>query len=349
MKTYWNKKVTALVLALGLLLCSFTGAVAQENTAADFAALQPLMDLVAATALAGGENPELVPGSDGSLSEAFVTAFFQLGQTADASLGITADMLGDTQRQAEYLSKVFAAQAPALAPIPQGEGINGFVGFLPQTVNSAEGENGIQIIGELYWAEQPIQSLSQAEYDKVQWLDERAIYSFQKDAGALNGFRLTGFSVGSELNMEMAMQGYFDEILVEYVNTRLGFSVQYPSLFDDELLVEDEDGLSAKLADGSASFFAKRVDNVSNAELHDYLNVIADAIPGAKAQINDEFRYGTVAYTTEDGSSVFDIYVVTDKYIYQTELSYQASLADRFALYCAYLENTFMVDEVSVG
>ena len=125
--------------------------------------------------------------------------------------------------------------------------------------------------------------------------------------------------------------------------------MQYPSVFTDDMLVEDGDGVSAKLEDGSVSFFAKRVENASQANLNDYVGVIANGLTGSKSNINDTFNYGTVTYDTEEGFTVFDVYIVTDKYIYQAELSYRKDLAPTYQMFTAYLENSFLVYEVSVG
>lgn len=344
-----NNKFLAWLLVICLMMSGLSGALAQGTASlSDFDALQPIMNLIAGAAVAVGDEPELIPGAEGTLSNAFVDAFFRLGTTADASLGITADMLGDTAKQAEYLSKIFAAKAPTLQPIAQAEPSTGTIGFYPMTVNTATDADGIQIIGELYFAEKPIKEMTEAEYLDVVWL-ERAIYTFQSDPSAQNGFRLTGFSTGTEFNVELAMQGYFEEILVEYVNTALGFSIQYPSAFTDDLLVEDGSGVSAKLPDENVSFFVKRVENASKASLESHVGVIANGIPGSKSQINEEFRYATVTYSTADGNTVFDVYIVTDKYIYQAELSFPTQLSNQYSMYTTYLENTFMVDEVSVG
>lgn len=349
------KNNLAKVLAWMLLVClaagQVCGALAQEAkpAASEFEMLQPLMDLVSGAVMVASDEPQPVPGAEGTLSNAFVSAFFQLGMAADPALGITADILGDPAKQGEYLSKVFAAKAPELAAIQQPTPINGYIGFQPVTVNTAAETGGIQIIGEIYWADKPMKALSEADYLNVKWQDARAIFTFQSDNAALNGFRLTGFSMGTELNMEQAMQTYFEKILVEYISTNLGFSVQYPSVFTDELLVEDQDGVSASLPDGSASFFAKRVDNVNHANLQDYVSVIANGITGAKSQVNEKFQYATVSYTTAEGKTVFDVYIVTDKYIYQAELSYLTKLSNQYHMYTTYLENNFTVNEVSVG
>lgn len=344
-----NNKILAWLLVVCLMMSGLSSVLA-EGTASlsDFEALQPIMNLIAGAVVTASDEPQPIPGAEGTLSNTFVDAFFRLGTTADASLGMTADMLGDTAKQEEYLGRIFAAKVPTLQPIAQAEPSTGTIGFYPMTVNTATEAGGIQIIGELYLAEKPIKELSEAEYLDVVWL-ERAIYTFQSDPSAQNGFRLTGFSTGTEFDVELAMQGYFEEILVEYVNTALGFSVQYPSVFTDDLLVEDTNGVSAKLPDGKVSFFAKRVQNASKASLESHVSVIANGISGSSFQINEEFRYATVTYTTADGNTVFDVYIVTDKYIYQAELSFPTQLSNQYSMFTTYLENTFMVDEVSVG
>lgn len=349
MKKQWQSKVLVWLIMTCLMLGSTVGAVAGETSVSDFSALEPLMDVVAAAVMTATDEPEMVPGSGATLSNAFVEAFFRRGATQATAIGMTTDLLGSPEQQGAFLSQVFAAQSPSLQSItPDETPFYGYIGFMPMTVNNATEEGGIQIIGEVYWADQAIRNLSQAEYQQVQW-QEKGIFTFQNDPSALNGFRLTGFSVGAELDMELQLKEYFEEILVEYVNTGLGFSLQYPSIFTDDLLVEDGDGVSATLPDGSASFFAKRVQNTSKANLEDYVGVIANGITGARAQINEQFEYATVSYTTEEGFSVFDVYIVTDRYIYQAELTYRTEQYSKYSIYNSYLENTFIVDEISVG
>ena len=224
---------------------------------------------------------------------------------------------------------------------------DGYIGFQPVLVNSGADGQSVQIIGEIYLAEKPMRQMTDADYTAINWI-ERAVFTFQNDASALNGFRLTGYSVGTDLSIEDAMQGYFEEIAVEY-DSKLGFTVLYPSVFGDELLIEDENGVSAQLADGSASFFAKRADNANGASLADYVTIVANGITGSVANVYEDMQYGTVAYTTEDGYAVFEVYIVTGSYIYQAQLSYLTSLMSEFGMYNAYLENSFVVNELSQG
>lgn len=349
MNKLFNRRMVAWAMTLCLLVGCVSFANASQTQTPDFDVLKPLMDLVACAAISAGEEPESVGNEETTMTTAFIASFFNCGQNADASLGITADMLTNTDAQSAYLGKVFAAKLPALTAITQTAPGSDYIGFQPVYPHDTDnGAGDVQIIGELYRASKPMSQMSDAEYKDIQWLD-RAVYSFRADATAMNGYRLTGFSVGSELNMEEAMQTYTEKILVEYFNTTLGFSILYPSVFTDDMLVEDGDGVSAKLPDDSVSFFVKRTENATAANLADYINVIAQGIPGAKATLNEAFSYATVAYDTQEGYAVFDMYIITDKYIYQAELSYKQGLASTYQMYTAYLENSFAVDEVSVG
>ena len=333
-----------LILCMSFGLCTY--AVAQPTNTADFDALVPLMDLVCSASQYSPNAPESVPGAEGQLSVSFTDAFFKVGAVYGDEVGVTEDMLNDTAAQAELLGQIFAAQIPELEPVVVTDDVNGYFGFHPVTVNSTDSAT-VQIIGEMYLAEKPMRQLTEADYANVTWID-RAVFTFQSDASAKGGFRLAGFSVGTYLALEAAMQSYFEEIAVEY-ESKLGFTVLYPAVFADEMLEEDDHGVSATLPDGSASFFAKRVENVNGASLSDYVGIIANGISGSIPYVNEEMQYGTVSYTTEDGYAVFDVFVLTDKYIFQAELSYLTTLMSEYSMYNAYLENSFVVNELSQG
>ena len=342
------RKVISLVAALCLALTAGAGALAEgTQDMADFEALTPLMDLVCAASQYSPNAPESVPGADGVLTVSFTDAFFKVGQTYGAEVGVTADMITDTNAQAELLGKIFAAQLPQLEPVVMTDDVNGFIGFHPVTVNPGADNSTVQIIGEIYLADKPMREMTEADYSNIQWL-ERAVFTFQSDSTALNGFRLMGYSVGTDLSLEDAMQGYFDQIAVEY-ESHLGFTLLYPAVFTDDLLVESDDGVSAELPDGSASFMAKRIDNTNGANLTDYVGIIANGITGSSSTINEESQYGTVAYTTEDGYYVFEVYIVTDRYIYQAQLRFLSTLMSQYSMYTSYLENSFVANELYQG
>ena len=338
------QKVLSMLLTLCLVLGISVGAVAE--TKADFEALVPLMDLVCAASQYSPNAPESISGSDSELTVSFVDAFFKVGKVYGAEVGVTAAMLGDTAAQADLLGKIFAAKTPALQPVNSSEELNGYIGFQPVTVNTIDGES-VQIIGEMYLADKAMREMKESDFVNIDWID-RAVFVFQKDASAYNGFRITGFSVGTDLTYEAAMLAYDEEITVEY-ESKLGFMLLYPSLFTDDMLVEDESGVSAQLPDSSAAFFAKRMDNENGATLADYVGIIANGITGSVSTVNEEMQYGTVSYTTDEGYVVFDVFIVTDQYIFQAELTYQTALVAEYGMFNAYLENSFVVNELSQG
>lgn len=339
------KKVFSMLLTLCLMLGVCTAATAQST--ADFEALIPLMDLVCSASQYSAKGPESVPGADGMLTDTFVDAFFKVGKTYGLSVGITDNTLNSVDAQKSLLSRIFAAQLPELKEVTVTEEVSGYIGFQPVTVNNGTDGQSIQIIGEMYQANKPLSQMSESDFADVEWKD-RAVFTFQSDATAFEGFRLTGYSVGTDLALESVMQGYFQEIAVEY-ESKLGFMLLYPAFFTDDLLVEDDHGVSATLPDGSASFSAKRVDNVNGSSLADYVSIIANGITGSKSSVNEPMQYGTVSYTTEDGYAVFDVFIVTDKYIFQAELSYLTTMMSQYSMYNAYLENSFVVNELSQG
>lgn len=354
MKNLTVRKMLSMLLTLCLVLGMGMSAMAEgednalnAQSTADFEMLYPLMDLVASASMYSVNAPETVPGADGTLAVSFTDAFFKVAKKTDSKIDVSDEMLTDTSAQAQLLQSIFAAQMPQLEPVVMTDDINSYIGFHPVLANSASADT-VQIIGEIYMAGQPLNALPQSEFNNVQWLD-RAVFTFQNDQSALNGFRLTGYSVGSELNFEEAFQSYFEEIVVEYVNANLGFTILYPAVFTDDILVEVEDGVSATLPDNSVSFFAKRINNENGQSLQDYVSVIANGIPGANSTINDELKCGTVSYVTEDGYSVFDVYIITDKYVFQAELKYLTNLASEYSMYDSYMENSFVAHEVSVG
>ncbi|MBE5801911.1 MAG: hypothetical protein E7319_06440 [Clostridiales bacterium] len=349
MKKNTFRRVTTLLLTLCMLVSGIGFAAAEAQQGADLEILYPLMDLVCAAAYNADDGVTMVvPDSEGVLESAFVDAFIRIGQERGASLGITEAMLTDTAAQTALLKTIFAAQIPQTEKVVLTDIGTQYIGFKPVTVNNL-GDNGtLQIMGEMYMAPKAYSLLNEDEFAQVMWID-RAIFTFASDATALGGFRLMGFSTGTELSVEEEMQAYSESIVVEYVNTKLGFMVLYPAVFTDELLVEDESGVSASLEDGSVSFFARRVDNANSSNLNDYVTVISDGLPGSTCNISEELNYGTIAYTTEDGYAVFDVYIVTDKYVYQAELRYLKTLMSDYNMYNSYLLNSFGVEELAAG
>lgn len=338
------RKISAILLAACLLL----GTAFAESGAADLEALYPLMDLVSAACLDAQGDDEyalVIPDSEGVLTEQFVASFVRIGQTYGQNLGITPEMMEDTKARMELLSTIFDAQIPETGAILPEEGGISYIGFYPANVYNVDENGTIQIVGMIYVAPAPIDQLSGTLLNEVSWWD-RGIFTFQADERALNGYRLMGFSSGMDLNMEEAFMQYDADIIQEYVDTNLGYRLCYPTIFADDVLVEDESGVKAEMPDGSASFFARRIDNADGSDLESYVNLIASGLNGAKVTISE---YNATILYTKDNYTVFDVYIVTESYIYQAELQFLTEMSSEFGMYCNFLENSFGTDEGAQG
>lgn len=338
-------RLAALVLALCLTTCGAFAA--QTEPAADVDALFPLMDLVCAAGLDPATGMAfIVPDSEGMLEITFVDSFIRLAQERGV-LNVTEATMTDPAAQTALLATIFAAQLPKTETVVAAQPSTQYVGFKPVNVNTTGEEGILQIVGEMYMAPKALSQLADEEFTQVVWLD-RAIFTFRSEAEAYGGFRLMGFSTGLELSVEEEMQNYSESIVVEYVNTNLGFMLLYPSVFTDDLLVEDANGVSAVLPDGSVSFFARRSENTDGSDLAAYVAAATKDKSGAMVDVNEELFYGAVSYIA-DGYAVFDVYVVTDKHVYQAQLKYLTTLMSEYSMYNGYLLNSFGVDELAAG
>lgn len=341
------KRTLAFVAALCLTVSMAAVGVAEEINVSDYQAMLPVLDLVASASICASDFPAVISDGESTLDPTFITFFFTNGLLADPSLNITQEMLTNVTQQEQLLKSIFSAKLPALDVITPPETTDEYIGFLPIYAKSA-GDDDTYLIGEVYRGTKPITQMSAEDYKSLSW-EDRAIFTLKPDATALGGYRVDGFSVGSELLMEAQLQDYTNTILVEYINSKLGFSLLYPSLFKDENFKEDATGVSATTPDGSASFSAKRQDNTAGIGLGDYAMLMAEAQTDARLNVNEVFNYATVAYETADGKSVFSIYIVTEKYVYSAELMYPTDQSILYNMYTMYLENSFVADEVSVG
>lgn len=338
------KKVLSWLLTMMMLLGGMTTACA-EGSNADLEPMLPIMDLVCAAAKQTSQSNGSIVDEAGALTQPFVSAFFTIGQKYE-NVGMTADMLQNPDQQAAYLGKIFAANVPALSVINADNQIDGYIGFQPLSLNTGKDSGQVQVIGEMYWAADRIENLNEEQRKSVEW-DESAVFTFQTDLNALNGMRLTSFSIGSEINMDEASQDYFDAVMVEYENSNLGFSIMYPSVFTDDTIVEESNGISAKMPDSSATFFAHRDVNKDVVNLQSY--VASVQTQGSEVTFQDDIDTATESYTTSDGISVYNVYIVTDGYIYQAQLTYRQDLARTYGVYTSYLVNSFIAYEIAVG
>lgn len=337
------KKVLSVFLALFMMLSAFN-VFAEGNP--DFSAMEAEMDLIAAASQYSQNAPESVPGEEGILSTSFVTAFFQAGQKQSAEAGVSSTMLTDPEAQKALLQSIFAAEIPELSMISAGaDDEYHFIGFQSMKVYTLE--NGdYQVIGGLYTSQKPIKDMTGYDYANISWFEE-GIFILRSDATAKNGYRVMGYSVGTDLSYEDAFQKYQEDVAVEYVSN-MGFSFLYPSVFDDEMVIEEENGVSANLQDKSASFSVVRISNEGARPLTEVVNAQAAKYPNAVVTIEEARNSGSI-FNIENGCAMFTTITVTEEYIYQAQFNCKADQLKDYSLFFNYLENSFVVNELAFG
>ena len=155
------RKVISLVAALCLALTAGAGALAEgAQDMADFEALTPLMDLVCAASQYSPNAPESVPGADGVLTVSFTDAFFKVGQTYGAEVGVTADMIkpgavvvdvGITRVPSDRTKSGWkllgdvkfdevAPECSYITPVPGGVGPMTIISLMKNTLKAGRGE-----------------------------------------------------------------------------------------------------------------------------------------------------------------------------------------------------------------
>ena len=327
------KKLLGILLTICMLGASC--AMGEESV---FTSMQPLMDLTAAASLHMGGEPETIT-PEKPLSEAFVQSFLLLGQKI---LGMDESLLND------YLTRAFAAPLPQVQPVPPAEEGGAYVGVRIMAADESEDGQAMMILGDLYRAGRSLEGMSAEEYVNVEWLSQRAVVEMHRDEKAPGGWKLYAFSLEDELQMENAVQDYFTQTMVEYVNTAMGYAIQYPAVFSDDMVTAVPEGLSASLPDGTASFFVTCAENLQGLTLHTLAAQKQQETPAVQANINEVT--GCLRLVTNMGDATcVDLYIVTEGTIYQAQLAYSNQLAADFALYSEYMMNSFTADELGIG
>lgn len=178
---------------------------------------------------------------------------------------------------------------------------------------------------------------------------QRAIAELRREEASPVGWKLYRFSTDDVALEEELLESYFTRTMIEYVNAACGYSIQYPAIFTEELIVDMTSGIQAELVDGMASFSVNRVDNVDGLTLDEVLAQETQNIPGTKVAVDEITGAGRSFLIDEEGIAHEVIFMVTEGYVYQAELNYPADQAEDYAMYVEYMMNSFSVDELGLG
>lgn len=330
------KKFLALLTALCLML-SVAGA--EENI---LSAVQPLVDVTATAVMLTGEQIH----QDQTMSDALVQTILQAGLWQE--IGYTAFDMNNIAWRDSYLASAYAAPFGLTNNVAELTNY-AFFGVRPMAIDESDDGRAVRILGDIYHADGPLDTLSMDQYARVQWLDRRAVVelrAYPEYPEAPTGWRIASFVLDAEWEMEDAAQSYFAETMAEYVNTEWGFSMQYPAVFGEECITMEENGIAGVLPE--ASFRVERLENADGWTTETLLDRYKQETPGAEANMNDITGCGKLVAVTEHQVQV-RILVVTEMYIYQAQLNYDESLSKDFSLYSDYMINSFTVDEMGLG
>ena len=218
-----------------------------------------------------------------------------------------------------------------------------YCGIRPMAVDESGDGRAVRILGDVYLADAQLEQLNQKQYGQVEWLDRRAVVELRWENEA---WRVTSFSLDTELEMEQAAQEYFNSAMVEYVNPEMGFSILYPAVFGEETVTMEENGLFGQVE--GASFRVGCTANEAFWTTETLLAAQKQETSGAETNMNDITGTGRLVVRGDEETLVRFI-IVTPEYVYQAELRYDQDLSKDFSLYSDYMMHSFTVDEMGLG
>lgn len=339
-----TSRLCALALSMMVALTSF-GACAENNALAEeFDALMPLMDAVASAADASGVVS--VGGEEDALTVAFTRAFLAAAHADAARFGIPEETLLEPASREALLDELFLAAVPRVTGDTREAPKPGAIGVRPLAISTLSGDR-FQVVAEMIASAERIDDFSDGlPADAV--VLQTVVFTFETAPDSALGVRLAGFAAGGEIDFDGAVAEVWEGLLTAYDSPERGFSLQYPAAFDAPGVVETADGVSGMLADGSASFYARRAENADKRALASFAQAELDAHAGGRLQLHEESGYATLAFE-EGGDAVFRVYLVTDAWIYEAELRCREDALATYAPFRIYLENSFNAHEISVG
>ena len=320
MRTKWLALVLAGMMCVGPAL-----GIAEGAKTFDASQVAPLLNAVTSAALGAEDVLESI-SADEALTEEFVkrlmTALMDNGLAADkGSLGnLIAMPLPDQELSSEAAVKHLTLQV------------------LTADVN--EDGDAVVLVGDV---------MVDGGDGQTRALDQRAVVELHRDAASPVGWKLYRFSLGDALIVEELTGAYFAERMIEYLNAACGYSIQYPAVFTENMIVETPNGIQAALPDESASFSVTRMDNSEGLTIDALLAREQATDASAVVSVDEVTGAGKSVVTDEEGVTHVAMFLVTEAYIYEAELNYRQDLAADYADYVNYMINSFSADELGRG
>lgn len=327
-----KRKWLALMMA-GLMCVAPVLGMAEEQASFDASQVAPLLDAVASAAL-GTDAVTLNIAEDEALTEALLPMLMTALRRTGLADGAT---VSDAEAQTELLANLFAMPLPELKSAVSADAKNEALTLRVLTADVSEDGGEVKLLGDVAFAEGG---------SATGW---RAAVILRADDKSPVGWKLCCFTVTDEALLEELTDLYFARTMMEYVNTACGYSIQYPALFSEDLIVETAAGVQAELADGTTSFSVARVENAEGLTLEALLAREQENDPATLVVVDEITGAGRSYVCDEEGIVHEAIFIVSAEYVYQAELNYPQDQAEDYALYVDYMMNSFSAEGLGVG
>lgn len=312
-----REKWLALLLA-GVMCVAAMPGVAEEAAAFDAAQVAPLLNAVTAAAMSENEEAILLD-EETALPDGFLSRLSKALQEN----GLDANAMGDLI-------------AMPLNQEQNGEAIVAALTYEVITTNQSEDGEVVMLVGEALGA-------------NGETRDQRAVIELRRENASPVGWKLYRFSVGDAELEEGLLEGYIAEVMLEYVNAGYHYSIQYPAIFTEDMIVMTSTGIQAALKDDSASFNVGCMENSNGLNLEAVLKAEQENDPTAQVSVDEVTGSGKSVVTDEEGTMHVAVFLVSESYIYQAELNFPAAQAEEYAGYADYMINSFSADELGHG
>ena len=316
-----SRKWLALVLS-GLLCAAPALGVAEGTAAFDAEEVAPLLNAVTTAAL-GSDEAVTTFAEEDTLTAAFARRIM----TALAANGLASD--------AEALDAMLAMPLPDLSMPALTDAHLATHTLRVMSADVSEDGDAVMLMGEV---------LSDGETAAG-----RAVIELRRSETSPVGWEICRFTVDDAALEEALTEGFFAQTMVEYLNAAYGYSIQYPAIFTEDMIVETASGIQAELPDGTASFSVTRMANDGHQTMNDVLAQEQINNPGAQVSLDGVTGAGKSVLTDEEGVTHIAVFLVSEGSIYQAELNYPQAREAEFAQMVDYMMNSFSADELGLG
>ena len=224
------------------------------------------------------------------------------------------------------------------------EGLTGSFGFYPIAEEPDEEGQNWMIIGEIFQEESADLPLPGEETAR-RWLDRRVMFTLQRSQEQT--WQVTEVSLQEELRAEEATADALAGLMVEYLNTELGFTVQYPALFTEDTLTTLPNGISGRLSDGTA-FSARRIEKRSET-LEDYLQTQRQEFSQWTENVNAVTGVVQWMGSAPDGMHRMLAVAEGEDAFWEAVLLWPQERSEAFSLYAEYMTHSLTADESGQG